>query len=255
MSEQFLSAQAIRALLSGHPAAEQVHYVQTIDSTNTMLKQLARDGAPAGTVLLAEAQTAGRGRLGRSFYSAPGVGIYLSMLLRPDCPPDALMTLTAQAAVAVRRAIAAVCGVRADIKWVNDLLLYGKKICGILTELIVSAGDCPDAVVGVGINCCQAADAFPPELRGIAGSLFSETGIEVDRNRLTAALIRELSALPALDWQREYREACVTVGKPVVVNGETVQAIDIGSQAELIVRRSDGQLCPIRAGEVTLASK
>jgi BirA family biotin operon repressor/biotin-[acetyl-CoA-carboxylase] ligase len=207
---------------------------------------------------VADCQTGGRGRLGRSFDSAPGAGVYLSVLLRPACPPAALMTLTAQAAVAARRAIRAVTGAETGIKWVNDLVLKGKKLCGILTELSLEAesGLVSYAVVGVGINCNRPAGAFPPELRETAGSILSETGKRVDRNALAAALIRELSALPGLDWRAEYRAACVNLGKDVQIlaPGQPPRvgvALDVGPEAELIVQTESG-IEAVRSGEVSV---
>ncbi len=262
-----LSAGEIRAALGDHPWAELVRVLPEVDSTNDRLKALAAQGAPEGTALIADRQTAGKGRLGRRFDSPEGAGIYLSVLLRPHCPPAELMTLTAQAAVAVRRAVGEVCGVLPEIKWVNDLQLHGKKICGILTELSFEAGTglVSGAVVGVGINCNR--ESFPPELQKIAGSLLSETGRPVDRSRLAAAMVRELSRLPRLPWREEYRAACVNLGRRVrvlsPVSGEGPEGVsgdvgpegiaeDVGREAELLIRLADGSLLPVAAGEVSL---
>lgn len=253
-----LSAEAIRGELGDHPWQGLVQVLPLVDSTNNALKALASKGAPEGTALIAERQTAGRGRLGRSFDSPDGAGIYLSVLLRPGCPPGELMTLTARAAVAVRRAVGDVCGVLPEIKWVNDLLLGGAKICGILTELSFEAesGLVAAAVVGVGINCNR--EEFPPELQGIAGSILTGTGKRVDRNRLAAAMLRELSRLPGLDWREEYRAACVNLGKRVRIlvpgRADCPEGIaeQIGPEAELLVRMDDGSLYPVAAGEVSL---
>ena len=229
------------------------------DSTNNALKLLAAGGAPEGTTLIAERQTAGRGRLDRRFDSPAGSGVYLSVLLRPACPPAELMTLTAQAAAAVRRAVGEVCGVLPGIKWVNDLQLNEKKICGILTELSFGAGGLvSSAVVGIGVNCNRAAEDFPAELQGIAGSILSETGRRVDRNRLAAAMLRELSSLPRLDWREEYRGACVNLGRRVRILSPGAAdcpegvAEDVGPDAELLVRTDGGQLIAVAAGEISL---
>ena len=253
-----LDRAAILAALGEHPWAGKVELLDVVDSTNNYLKTAAAGGAPHGTVVLADCQTGGRGRLGRRFDSAPGSGIYLSILLRPACPPAELMTLTARAAVAVRRAIREAAGVEAGIKWVNDLVLNGKKICGILTELSVEAesGLVSYAVVGVGINCNRPAAAFPPELREAAGSILSETGKRVDRNALTAALIRALSELPGDEWLSEYRAACVNLGRPVQIlaPGQPPRpgtALDVGPEAELIVQTESG-VEAVRSGEVSV---
>lgn len=248
----------ILAALGSHPWADTVEVLTTVDSTNDLLKSRAAAGAPHGTVAVADCQSAGRGRLGRSFDSAPGSGVYLSVLLRPDCPPQALMTLTAQAAVAVRRAVRTVTGAEAGIKWVNDLVLAERKISGILTELSLEAesGLVSYCVVGVGVNCNRPTVDFPPELRQTAGSILSQTGHRVDRNRMAAELIRALSALPGLDWQAEYRAACVNLGKPIQIlaPGQLPRAgtaLDIGPEAELIVETERGRET-VRSGEVSV---
>ena len=253
-----LDRAAILAALGEHLWTGTVEVLDVVDSTNNYLKARGAAGAPQGTVAVADCQTGGRGRLGRSFDSAAGAGVYLSVLLRPACPPRSLMTLTAQAAAAARRAIRAVTGAEPGIKWGNDLVLNGKKLCGILTELSIEAesGLVSYAVVGVGVNCNRPADSFPPELRETAGSLLSETGKRVDRNALAAALIRELSALPKLDWRAEYRAACVNLGKEVQIlapgqSTRTGMALDVGPEAELIVQTESG-VEAVRSGEVSV---
>lgn len=254
-----ISASGIRAALGDHPWAKHLHVLAMVDSTNNYLKNAADAGAVHGTVAVADWQTGGRGRMGRRFDSAPGTGVYLSVLLRPACPASELMTLTAQAAVAARRAVAAVCGVSPEIKWVNDLVLGGRKICGILTELSFEAesGLVNWAVVGVGINCNRRLSEFPEALQDVAGSILSQTGRPVDRTLLAAELIRALSELPGLDWRREYEAACVNLGKPVqlLTPGQPPReglAVGLGEQAELLVRFPDGSEEAVNAGEVTV---
>ncbi|MBQ1678476.1 MAG: biotin--[Oscillospiraceae bacterium] len=253
-----LDRAAILAALGEHPWAGTLELLDTVDSTNNYLKTLGAAGAPHGTAAVADCQTGGRGRLGRRFDSAPGSGIYLSVLLRPACPPQELLTLTAQAAVAVRRAVRTITGTEAGIKWVNDLVLGSRKICGILTELSIEAesGLVSYAVVGVGINCNRPAESFPPELRETAGSILSQTGKRVDRNALAAEMIRALSALPDLDWREEYRAACVNLGKEVQIlapgkEPQTGVALDVGPEAELIVRTEAG-VETVQSGEVSV---
>ena len=135
-----------------------------LGSTNDHLKELARQGAPEGLVVLAERQTAGRGRLGRSFQSPAGLGLWMSILLRPDCPPERLPRVTALTAVACTGAIRSICGVEAGIKWPNDLVCRGRKLCGILTEL-ESDGQGLAVVIGIGLNVAHRREDFPPELR------------------------------------------------------------------------------------------
>lgn len=254
-----LTAERIRSFLGEHPWREKLQVLSTVDSTNNYLKTLASGGAPHGTVAVADCQTGGRGRMGRSFDSAAGAGVYLSVLLRPACPPAELMTLTAQAAVAAARAVESVCGAAVGIKWVNDLVLSGRKICGILTELSLEAesGLVNYAVVGVGVNCSRRREDFPPELRQTAGSILSQTGRRVDRCALAAALIRALSALPELDWREDYRSRCLNLGRAVQLLRPGLEpvpalALDVGPRAELLVRLSDGSEQAVNAGEVSV---
>jgi len=253
-----LTRAGILVALGPHPWAGTVEVLETVDSTNSYLKTQAAAGAPHGTVVVANCQTGGRGRLGRSFDSSAGAGVYLSILLRPACPPNALMALTAQAAVAVRRAIRAVTGAEAGIKWVNDLVLNGRKLCGILTELSIEAesGLIAYAVVGAGLNCNRQIEDYHPALRDTVGTLLSETGKRVDRNALAAAMIRELSAMPELDWQAEYRSACVNLGKDVQILApgqppRTGKALDVGPDAELMVQTETG-VEAVQSGEVSV---
>ena len=235
---------------------------KTIDSTNLRCKALAAQGAAAGTAVAADEQTAGRGRLGRRFDTQAGKGVYLSVLLRPGCPGEALRHLTAMAAVAVREAIAETCGLQTDIKWVNDLLCQGRKLCGILVELgFDAAGLAESAVVGVGVNCDHAAEDFPPELRDLAGSVAMFTGKAVDRAALCAALIRRLAALQEdlfdkkADYLARYAAHCVTIGARVrVLGAEERPAICTGidENAALKVVYDDGSEGLIAAGEVSV---
>ena len=234
-----------------------------IDSTNSYLKAEAMRGAPDGLCAIADRQTAGRGRAGRPFRSDAGQGVYLSMLLRPNCAPTAAMTMTAHVAVAVCRALEA-CGVQPGIKWTNDLVLGTKKLCGILTELTVEAetGTVDSIVAGIGVNVRQRPEDFPPELRTIAGSVRSETGLEISRARLAAEMVRALDQM-YLDWQRDpraylddYRARCVTVGRPVrVVRGEDVRtgfAEAVDDDFALVVRWPDGTRETVTGGDVSV---
>ena len=158
--------QAIRAALSpDYPWADRFHYFDTIDSTNNFLKRQALLGAPHGTVAVADCQTGGKGRLGRSFQSPGGVGIYLSMLLRPECPAEQLMHLTCAVGTAMCDAVEASAGFRPGIKWTNDLVWEKRKLSGILVELLNDTNGKLCVVIGIGVNCCQRPEDFPEELR------------------------------------------------------------------------------------------
>lgn len=238
--------------------------LEQVDSTNTACKRLAAEGAPDGTVVMADWQTAGKGRRGRSFLSPRGMGLYLSVLWRPECPPERLLPLTALSAVAACRAVERVGGVRPRIKWPNDLVLEGRKVAGILTELSVEgeSGHVEYVVAGIGVNCRQQAEDFPPELREMAGSLDMALPRQVSRAALAAALMEELDTLrrEILEdperWLPEYAAACLTVGSPVqVVRGEErvpAEAEGIDESFGLVVRYEDGTRETLRAGEVSV---
>lgn len=246
-----------------YPWADRFQFFPSIDSTNDRLKLLARKGAPHGTVLIADRQTGGHGRRGRSFLSPEGVGIYLSILLRPACPPAELMHLTCAAGVAMCDAVERSAGFRPGIKWTNDLVYEKRKLGGILTELILSPqGGVDCAIIGIGINCCQRPGDFPPEIRDIAGSLAMITGAEIDRSRVAAAMMDAL-------WEMDgglltgkaalldrYRRDCVTLGQEVsLVRGEEIRhgkALDIDSQGALVVEFAPGQAEAVNSGEVSI---
>ena len=228
-----------------------VYLAGRVDSTNLALRRMAED-APDGTVLTAASQSAGRGRQGRGFLSPEG-GLYLSMLLRPDSAPELLPSLTPAAAVAVCRAVEAVCGARCGIKWPNDVVLGGRKICGILTE---SVGAAACVIVGVGINVNTAS--FPEELRDIASSVALQTGREHDIRALAVELVRQLDLAYAA-WRgdprsclAEYRRRCVNPGRDVLVGDRPGFAQAIGDDFSLIVAYPDGTGEALRSGEVSV---
>ena len=259
-----LSSHEIQNHLAGHPWRDTVTVLDSVDSTNNVAKQFAAAGAPAGTCVLAEQQTGGRGRMGRSFASPAGMGIYLSVILRPDAKPEQLMHLSACAAEAFAEAIEAEIGLKVGIKWVNDLIAGGKKLCGILTELSVEmeSGRAEYAVIGIGVNCCQRETDFPPELSEIAASVAMQTGAAPDRNALAAALIRAASELNdtlisgQADWIARYRARCVTLGKPVRVlwpdGAREAVAVGLSDSASLQVEYPDGTRAWVSSGEVSV---
>lgn len=238
-----------------------IHRFDTIDSTNTHLKQLAEAGAESGTAVIAHAQTGGRGRLGRSFHSPAGSGIYLSYLLRPNCRPDELMHLTCAVATHMCDAIEKATGLRPGIKWTNDLVYGKRKLGGILTELGFDNGLVSYAVVGIGINCTQAEADFPPELRSIAASLAAVTGNPVDKSALEREMLSALEAMAQHLSDKEsvllkYRKDCITLGQKVcVIRGEEISygtALDVDSEGALVVRFEDGSIRAVSSGEVSV---
>ena len=184
-----------------HPWSDRLHWFDSISSTNDLAKQMAKDGAPHGTVLIAGHQTGGRGRLGRSFSSPAGMGIYMSIILRPDCAPEKLMHLTCATAVAMCDAVQSALGFRPGVKWINDLVYEKKKLGGILTELSVNAQKTDYAIVGIGINCLQSAQDFPDEIREIATSAKMITGKSCDLAFLSGSMIHAL-------WQMDQTLFC-----------------------------------------------
>lgn len=251
-------------LPSDHPWRDSILCFESIDSTNTRAKLLAASGAPEGTVLIADSQTAGRGRLGRSFQSPPRSGIYMSVILRPNCPPAELMHLTCAAAVAACDAVETAIGFRPGIKWINDLVADKKKLAGILTELSIDpkSGLVDYAVVGIGINCSQQPKDFPLEIRDIACSAAMVTGSPIDRSRLAAAMICSLEKMSRelltkkIDIIERYRSNCVTIGAEVVVlRGEAQRcgkALDVDENGALTVAFNDGLTETVNSGEVSV---
>lgn len=256
------SLNTIQAALGTHPWANHILFFDTTDSTNTQAKHLAVSGAPEGTVLIAAQQTAGRGRLGRQFHSPAGVGIYMSLILRPKCKPEKLMHLTCATGVAICDAVEHTLSFRPGIKWINDLVYDRKKLAGILVELLFdSQGNVDAAIVGIGINCNHRVQDFPPELQSIATSAAMITGKGVDRSALAASMIRCLSSMngslaqPA-DIMEQYRRDCITVGQQISVHrGEQVrygQALSVDEEGALIVRYDNDEIAAVSSGEVSI---
>lgn len=250
-------------LSQDYPWKDRMQYYPTIGSTNDLLKALAREGAPHGTAVVAGHQSGGHGRMGRSFHSPEGMGIYLSILLRPDCPPSGLMHLTCASAVAMCDAVEKVCGFRPGIKWTNDLVSGQKKLGGILTELGLSADGTVDyAIIGIGINCRQTEADFPVELRDRAASLNMVTGKMIDPASLAAAMLEALWRMDAIlltdksGILTRYRRSCLTIGREIsVVRGEEVRhgkALSVDENGALVVAFSDGTREAVNSGEVSI---
>ncbi len=231
----------------------------SLASTNDKAKELAREEAPGGTFVVARSQTAGRGRLGRSFFSPEDGGLYMSALYRPDCSAERLMPLTAFTAVAVCGAVERVTGSRPGAKWPNDIMAGGKKLCGILTELSLDAsGGVRGVVIGIGVNAAQ--ESFPPELEHTATSFRLAYGATPPLSALCAAIIEALGGAVAAcldgtrgEWLRRYREICVTLGREVTLTrgAEPARGVAVGvdDNAALLVRMEDGSVEAVSCGE------
>ena len=252
----------IQQHLADHPWLERLHWFDEIGSTNDLARQMAFDGCPSGTCILAGLQTNGHGRMGRSFSSPAGKGVYLSCVLRPNCPPDRIMHLTCAAAVAAADAVKDAAGIDCGIKWTNDLVIGAKKLGGILTSLQIepNTGLASAAIIGIGINCLQKAEDFSPEIRHIATSLSMHTE-RCTPAALAAALI---SRLYQMDTQLQnkgqimarYKDRCITLGKEVSwMAGDLLHhgiALDLDEDGGLILQLSDGTVKTAAFGEVSI---
>lgn len=218
------------------------------DSTNRVAKELARQGAAHGMVVSALRQTAGRGRLGRSFFSPEG-GIYLSVILRPQLPPEERTLVTPMAAVAVCRAVEELCGISPRIKWVNDLYLGEKKLCGILCE---GAGDA--VIVGIGLNYTMPPEGFPSDIPATA--LYPPEGGPVSKEALAEAMVKAVLAAQPQECINEYRRRNLVPGKDITVypvggTPYSAKALDIDERGRLVVQTQDNILT-LDSGEVSV---
>ncbi|WP_244596903.1 biotin--[acetyl-CoA-carboxylase] ligase [Paraeggerthella hongkongensis] len=256
-----LSPQAIeRFLPSEHPFSLVVR--KQVESTNDEARRRALEGAPEGTVVVAESQTAGKGRRGKEFFSPAETGIYLSIVLRPALQADRAQYLTTAAAVACAQAIEQVAGRPAAIKWVNDIYCDGKKVAGILTEGAVDmeSGCFEHAVLGVGVNVKPPAQGFPDAIGDIAGSICSD-GEKAVRNRLVAEILGRFwtlyEHLEDRSFYSEYRRRCFLLGEPIVVTRDgsrtRARAVDLTDDFKLVIELPDKARLELPYGEVSTA--
>jgi len=250
----------LRRRLEGTAFGKQIHHFFTIGSTNDAAVEMAHDGAPHGTVVLAEQQTAGRGRVGRGWHSEKSNGIYMSVLLRPVLTPAEAPLITLVAGLAARDAVAEQTGVPPDLRWPNDLLLNGKKFGGILTEMHAEPDRVHYVVVGIGVNVNH--ESLPADLREIATSLRIETGRTHSRSDLVVRVLRGLdgyySQLLRHDGEailRRFTEVssfCVGKRVRVATAKETFLATTAGLEPNGVLRvtRENGKTEPVLAGDV-----
>lgn len=246
-----------------YPWGDRLQYFDEIGSTNDLLKAMAKAGAPEGTAIVAGFQTNGHGRLGRTFLSPKDAGVYLSILLRPNCAPTEVMHLTCATAVAMCSAVEQAAGFRPGIKWTNDLVYQKRKLGGILTELGLSPqGMVSYAIIGIGINCSQQMQDFAPEIRDMAGSLSMVTGKPVSRAKVASAMLEALQDMNTTlltgkaSMMDAYRKNCMTVGMDIsLLRGEEVRhgkALDVDEEGALVVRFTDGHTEHVNSGEVSV---
>ena len=240
-----------------------IRVFESTTSTNDVIEKLAHDGVKEGVVVFAESQTKGRGRLGRKWMSPAGKGLWFSILLRPELTPQAITQLTVASATALRRAIEAQTGLNPEIKWPNDILINGKKVCGVLTELSAELDRVKYVILGIGVDVNLNAGDFPPELRKTATSLKAELGKSLSRAELAVEILRELEA----DYTRvagghfsevadEWEEHCTTIGREVTIRTGARKicgrAESLGEDGALLLRTEHGHLERVVGGDVTL---
>ena len=243
----------------GHP----LYFYPETDTTNDRIRELAQKGVPEGTLAVAEMQTAARGRRGRAWQAPAESGVWMSLLLRPDIQPPQASVLTLLAGIALTEAIEDVTGLEVGIKWPNDILLKGKKLVGILTEMDCDMESIHSVTVGMGINV--NTKAFPDDLKDIATSLYLESGREYDRCQIVGKAMECFEALYEeflseggvfAPFKERYRRKCLNIGKEVKVIGRETYlatALDITPEGELIVRRKDnGAEEVVFSGEVSI---
>ena len=257
-----LSQAELESSIDSEWAGKNILYFDETDSTNTEIKKAAEKDAPHGTLAVADYQSMGKGRRGRSWAAPHGVGIWMSLLLRPELPPTCASMLTLVAALAVADGIREVCDLEAKIKWPNDIVVNGKKVCGILTEMSTELECINYIVTGIGINV--ANHEFPEEIRDVATSLYLETGKEVRRSQLIAAIMRAYEGYYDKFMENQnlkslmdvYNSRLANCGTQVRVlspgNEYTGMALGIDEMGELLVRTEDGKVCKVISGEVSV---
>ena len=248
--------QNLRTARIGRP----LRILAQIDSTNEEIKRNLAANLPEGAVVIADHQTHGRGRQGRSWYSEPATGLYLSTLLKPNLPPEDLACLTLMAGVATVSAIQQQTSALTKLKWPNDILLNGKKIAGILCECIAEPGSHPSIIIGIGINLNHTS--FPESLQDIATSLKMETGQTVDRTQLALSLLQNLDSEFKDFGNREnlirkWTEQSDMFGKTVTIHQkgkeQTGIALGLNPQGKLILQTPDGKQHLLDSGELLAA--
>ena len=262
MTNDSVSAEGIGPFLYQSKFAENIRVFPTIDSTNREAKDQALHEAAHGTVIIADSQTQGKGRFGRAFFSPPGGGLYMSFILSADRLGFANPTaVTVYAAVCVCEAVEAVCGMKPSIKWVNDIFLNGKKICGILAEATTDVDNrgAGKIILGIGVNVSTKTVDFPEELRSAVSSLYPDGNARISRNQLAAEIINRILAADRpseTEIFERYRNRLFILGSYVnVIQGKEeyrARALDIDGDGHLLVQMGNGEIRTLLSGEVRL---
>lgn len=257
-----ISKEGITPFLEDNYKDNNIIVYKTIGSTNDEAKLKALEAYPHGSVIIAETQTKGKGRMGRSFHSPAGTGVYMSFILRPKTDASNAVLLTTAAAVAVCRAIKSACDIKTKIKWLNDIYYNDKKICGILSEAVTNceSGMVESVVVGIGINF---KTEFTGELTQTAGSLYSNVIPPITRNRLIAQVINEMLDISEVFISRqflsEYKENSFVIGQDIIFLRNNIwhnaKAVDIADNGGLVVQYENGQTETLFSGEITIRKR
>ncbi len=234
-----------------------------VDSTNNYAKDLAVKGAPHGSIIIAETQTAGKGRMGRRFVFPKGTGLYMTIILRPNCTADKLTLLTPLAAVAVANAVDRICGVVTKIKWVNDVYLNGRKFVGILTEGAFKGGNIDYAIMGIGVNVGSIKGLMPEEVAPLVTSIEDETGVKYPIGKIAAEIAGEVERLLPETQSGEfisvYRDKSCVIGREVRVTrytpARTGKAVGISHNGGLTVQYPDGSIEVLMSGEAEIVKQ
>ena len=257
-----LTPEAVKERLRGAAKNLRLKKLETANSTNVFLRECALNGEAEGLVVLSDEQTEGRGRRGRSFHSPAGAGLYMSVLLRPTCSLEESLFLTTAAASAVALSIEKISGQSAQIKWVNDVLIKGKKVCGILTEAAIAmeTGGLEFAIVGIGVNVRQPEGGYPEDIRETAAAIFTKNPAGGVRSRLAAEILNRFMnyyrSLERKTFLNDYKRRSVVIGKDVTVIGggeeKRAHVLDIDENCRLLVVYEDGSEGTLSSGEISI---
>ena len=263
-SPDVLSSGELGPFLHTESIGRNIIYLDSIDSTNTYAKKKAEGSFIEGTVVIADEQTGGRGRLGRHWVSTKGKGIWMTIMLKPDILPSDAPKLSIVAALAVTNAIRSCCQLDAEIKWPNDIVTGGKKLCGILTEMSAEEDEIKYVIIGIGINANIEIDDFGKELSRIATSVKIEKGKPVSRKALAASVLNEFEKVYRVfareasinDLLNDYKSKSAVLGKEVRLISRkeeiTGLAVDISEKGQLVIKLADGSYREIMSGEVSV---
>ncbi len=256
-----LSIEGIKNCLATRFIGANIYLFDAIDSTNSHAHKLAKEGVQNGTVVLSESQSKGKGRLGRTWFSPSGANIYLSVIIKPQMPSTQITLLTFAAAIAVAKAIRGIAGLDADIKWPNDILIKGKKVAGILSEMDAKSDTIRFVVIGIGINVNLDKKDIPSELMDKATSIKIESNSAIDRMNLICRVLENLEKWYNLfernganDIIKEWKSLAITIGRDVKVqSGNSFiegRAVDIDENGALLIKDRNGVIQKVLSGDV-----